>query len=174
MQFVSSDLTDWSVIRPTCRGLSTNPLVGPLLIDPELHARYLSFVREFVQNVYTNETLWNELIEHSEAIRSVAKNSPDSATYGTSDTSRLFKWMKIRSIKVLEQLDLWDNGDFPKHASIESTDACATTTDKVYFSEKCTSPDGLGGYDCYACKDWAEPQTCAIGYKVKRWDDFCW
>ena len=167
------DLTDWSVIRPTCRGLSTNPLVGPILIDPQLHARYLSFVKEFVQNVYTNETLWNELKEHSEAIRSVASNSPDSATYGTGDTSRLFKWMKTRSIKVLEQLDLWDNGNFPKHASIESIDACATTTDKLYFSDKCTSPDGLGGYDCCANIDWGEPQTCAIGYKVKRLDEVC-
>jgi len=110
------DLTELSVIRPTCTGLSENSIVGPLLLDPELHARYLKFVREFVLNVYTNETLWEEMKEHSEAIGSVANNSP----------SDLFKWMKTRSIKVLQQLSLWDNDVFPKDASIDSTEACAT------------------------------------------------
>jgi len=168
----TKDLTDWSVIRPTCRGLSKNQLVGPLLTDPELHARYLSFVSEFVQNVYTNETLWNEMEEHSKAIRSVVNNSPDSTTYGAIDTSDLFKWMKTRSINVLEQLNLWDNGNFPEHASIESTEACVTR--ELEFPDKCTSPNGLGGRDCCASKDWGEPQTCASGYKVKPSDAYCW
>ena len=106
------DLTDWSVIRP----LGTNPLVGPLLINPELHARYLSFVREFVENVYTNEMLWNEIAEHSKAIRPYTNNNyPDFYP---------FEWMNTRSIKVFEQLDMWDNWVFPKRASIESTDVC--------------------------------------------------
>jgi hypothetical protein len=35
-------------------------------------------------------------------------------------------------------------------------------------SSKCTSPNGNGGYDCYACEEaWGEPQTCADGYEAR-------
>merc|ERR1712176_45190 len=78
------DLTDWSVIRPTCRGLSENQLVGPLLLDPELHAKYLSYVREFVEDVYTNELLLGDIKEHSEAIESFVNDSP-VPTYGLDE-----------------------------------------------------------------------------------------
>lgn len=121
------DLTDWSVVRPTCRGLSENQLVGPLLLDPELHRRYLSFVREFVEDIYSNELFLTTIKSHAEAIVSTANSSPDSDTYGTMEASDLFDWMNRRSTRVLKQLDLWDDGSLPKSASIESTDVCATT-----------------------------------------------
>jgi CotH kinase protein len=41
----------WSISRPTCGALELNPVVGPLLLKPELHARYLEHVRDFIQQV---------------------------------------------------------------------------------------------------------------------------
>merc|ERR1711884_806408 len=100
-----------------------------------------------------------------------ANNSPDSATYGIMDGSDLFQWMSDRSRKVLDQLEMWDNDQFPESASIDSTDFCVTPHEE-FFSEKCTSPDGLGGTDC--CAPYGEPKTCALGYKPKKLDDYCW
>jgi hypothetical protein len=36
----------WAITRPTCRAIHTNQLVGPLLSDPDLHARFLEIVKE--------------------------------------------------------------------------------------------------------------------------------
>merc|ERR1711869_164408 len=69
--------------------------------------------------------------------------------------------------------DLWDSGQFPEFASIDSTDACVSLNNE-YFPEKCTSPDGLGGHDCCASWEWGEPKTCAFGYKAKSLGDDCW
>ena len=55
---------DWSIVRSTCRALSENPLVGPLLLDPELHAKYQSFTRYFVEKVYTDESFLKDVREH--------------------------------------------------------------------------------------------------------------
>jgi len=168
----ANGLEGWSVVRPTCRGLSENPLVGPILLDPDLHARYLSFVREFVETVYTNESFLRELREHYQAISTIAKDSPDFDSYGPIDGSKMFDWMEMRGRKVLEQLVLWDNDQFPEFASIDSTEPCVSLSTE-YFPDKCTSPDGLGGYDCCATLDWGELKTCALGYKVKKLDNYC-
>jgi len=166
---------DWSVVRPTCKGLSENPLVGPLLLDPELHAKYLLFVREFVETVYTNESLLSEMRNHYQTISAIAKDSPDYDTYGPIDGSDFFEWMESRGRKVLEQLDLWDNGEFPEFASIDSTTTCVKYNYDISLDnpDKCTSPDGMGGYDCCASMEWGEPLTCVAGYYGEKVDDFC-
>ncbi len=124
-------IDDWSIARPTCRGLSENPLVGPLLLDSEIHAKYMSYVREFVENVYTNESLLSDMEEHIAAIKSTAIESPDSDTYGSIDASRLLEWMEKRSRNVLKQLDKWDKGEFPERASVDSVEVCVSASMKV-------------------------------------------
>jgi len=164
---------NWSVIRPTCLGLNENPLVGPLLLDPELHARYLSYVRQFVESIYTDESFRNELRQQYDAI---AKISPDSKTYGPIDASGFFKWMSRRGSNILEQLDLWDNGAFPESAGVNATESCVPAqgawSDIRTFPDKCTSPDGVGGYDCCASSSWSEPKTCESGYSVKSLEEY--
>lgn len=123
----SKDILNWSIIRPTCRGLSENPLVGPLLLDSELHTKYLSFVREFVENVYTNESLLQDMGKHFEAIETAANDSPDSSTYGNIDRLILSRQMVDRADRVLKQLKDWNNGNFPDSASIESIEACVSS-----------------------------------------------
>merc|ERR1712224_708619 len=85
----------------------------------------------------------------------------------------MLEFMESRGRKVLDQLDLWDSGQFPEFASIDSFEPCVSTNTE-YFPDKCTSPDGQGGHDCCASWDWAEPKTCAFGYKVKKLGDDCW
>jgi len=169
---LANGLDDWSVVRPTCKGLSENPLVGPILLDSELHARYIAYVREFTENIYTSESLLSDMREQYQAIANVAKNSPDFETYGSIDGSSLFDWMKRRGGKVLDQLDLWESGQFPEFASTGSEAPCVSLNTE-YFSDKCTSPDGMGGHDCCASMDWGEPMTCALGYKVKKLNQYC-
>jgi len=170
---MAKGLDGWSIVRPTCKGLAENPLVGPLLLDSELHARYLLFVREFVETVYADHSFLSEVREHHQAIQIVANDSPDVGTYGPIGGSEQFNWMESRARKVLDQLDLWDNGTFPEFASINSTEACVSMNTE-YFPDKCTSPDGNGGHDCCASWDWGEPKTCAFGYKVKELEEYCW
>ena len=57
-------LVHWSIARPTCDALENNQLVGPLLSNPDLHAQYLSYAREFVETIYGNETFWGEIQDH--------------------------------------------------------------------------------------------------------------
>jgi len=125
----SKNILDWSIIRPTCRGLSDNRLVGPLLLDPDLRTKYLSFVREFVENVYTNESLLQDMEKHFEAIETVSKVSPDSTTYGNIDGLVLPRQFEERAVNVLKQLEDWDNGNFPDSASIDSTEICVIVPD---------------------------------------------
>ena len=123
------NLEDWSVVRPTCRGLSDNRLVGPLLLDSELHAQYMKFVKDFVGKVYSNKDLLEDIRRHNEAIFTIVNNSPDADTYGRMDGSSLLEWMNLRSNKVLQQLEDWDNGVFPDEAGISSTRTCVTTSE---------------------------------------------
>jgi CotH kinase protein len=58
----------WSISRPTCGALELNPVVGPLLLKPELHARYLGYVRDFIDQVAGASDLWEEITNHAHAI----------------------------------------------------------------------------------------------------------
>ena len=120
-------MSGWSIVRPTCRGLSENRLVGPLLTDPQMHTKYMEYVKEFVEDVYANIDLQNEMKEHYDAIKSIADESPDSKTHGPSDISGLFEFMDKRTNNVLRQWVLWNIGEFPESASIDSIQPCMTT-----------------------------------------------
>ena len=58
----------WSIARPTCLGIEYNHVVGPLLLKPELHQRYLGYVRDFVEQVASQQDLIDEILEHARAI----------------------------------------------------------------------------------------------------------
>ena len=49
------------------------------------------------------------------------------------------------------------------HGHLRGTCCIPTTCDET----KCTSPDGSGGYDCFAGGPSGEPLTCEAGYEVK-------
>jgi hypothetical protein len=158
----NKDLTEWSVIRPTCKHLSENPLVGPLLLDESLHERYLVFVKQFVEETFSNSTFLEHMKLHSKEIEATANESPDSVIYGNIDNSNIWDWISTRGEKVSLQLARWyeksDNSAFP----IDSSVPCVTSDEEFCSSSLCTSPNGLGGYDCWAGTLF-EPCTCSAG-----------
>ena len=158
----NKDLKEWSVIRPTCKHLSENPLVGPLLLDENLHERYLVFVKKFVEETFSNSTFLEHMRLHSSQIEAIANESPDSEVYGNIDNNNIWNWISTRGEKILSQLARWhekgDSSAFP----IDSSVPCVTTDDEFCSSTLCTSPNGWGGYDCWAGSP-TEPCTCSSG-----------
>ena len=158
----NKDLKEWSVIRPTCKHLSENPLVGPLLLDENLHERYLVFVKKFVEETFSNSTFLEHMRLHSSQIEAIANESPDSEVYGNIDKNNIWNWISTRGEKILSQLARWhekgDSSAFP----IDSSVPCVTTDDEFCSSTLCTSPNGWGGYDCWAGSP-TEACTCSSG-----------
>ncbi|CAB9512555.1 spore coat protein CotH [Seminavis robusta] len=111
-------LVHWSVARPTCESLESNQLVGPLLTDPDLHAEYMGYVREFVDTIYGNETTWKEISTHIAEISDYAKNdfwsafgifhdeeiNPPAEDWNTGQYP-LLAVMKARTADLRAQLD---------------------------------------------------------------------
>ena len=158
----NKDLKEWSVIRPTCKHLSENPLVGPLLLDENLHERYLVFVKKFVEETFSNSTFLEHMQLHSSQIEAIANESPDSEVYGNIDKNNIWNWIYTRGEKILSQLARWhekgDSSAFP----IDSSVPCVTTDEEFCSSTLCTSPNGWGGYDCWAGSP-TEACTCSSG-----------
>ena len=158
----NKDLKEWSVIRPTCKHLSENPLVGPLLLDENLHERYLVFVKKFVEETFSNSTFLEHMQLHSSQIEAIANESPDSEVYGNIDKTNIWNWISTRGEKILSQLARWhekgDSSAFP----IDSSVPCVTTDEEFCSSTLCTSPNGWGGYDCWAGSP-TEACTCSSG-----------
>ena len=158
----NKDLKEWSVIRPTCKHLSENPLVGPLLLDENLHERYLVFVKKFVEETFSNSTFLEHMRLHSSQIEAIANESPDSEVYGNIDKNNIWNWISTRGEKILSQLARWhekgDSSAFP----IDSSVPCVTTDEEFCSSTLCTSPNGWGGYDCWAGSP-TEACTCSSG-----------
>ena len=158
----NKDLKEWSVIRPTCKHLSENPLVGPLLLDENLHERYLVFVKKFVEETFSNSTFLEHMQLHSSQIEAIANESPDSEVYGNIDKTNIWNWISTRVEKILSQLARWhekgDSSAFP----IDSSVPCVTTDEEFCSSTLCTSPNGWGGYDCWAGSP-TEACTCSSG-----------
>ena len=44
-------------------------MVGPLLSDDVLHARYIDYIQKFVDNVMTNDALLDQIHDHLEALQ---------------------------------------------------------------------------------------------------------
>ena len=44
-------------------------MIGPHLSDDVLHARYIDYIREFVDNVMTNDALLDQIHDHLEVLQ---------------------------------------------------------------------------------------------------------
>lgn len=122
-------MVHWSIVRPTCEALENNPIVGPLLTDPTLHAKYIEYVREFTDTVYGNETFIQELTDHQAAQDKYVRKDDWSffgAFYSKELTTEASNWeeeidrfpllptMKARAEDVRAQLAAIDAGTFPR------------------------------------------------------------
>jgi CotH kinase protein/Lamin Tail Domain len=58
----------WSIARPTCSAFEFNRVVGPLLLKPDLHARYLEYVRDFIDQAAGKADFLEEVHNHVTAI----------------------------------------------------------------------------------------------------------
>jgi len=143
-QECSSEMVHWSVVRPTCRGLESMPLAGPLLTNPEWHARYLDYVREFHRDVMTNEDFLQQIQDHLVAIQGPSAEDPwwpekaplfslelssgdDWSLPGTNpmEMNPLMPMLRARASDIQKQLDALDQGTVPRPLEdIESSEVC--------------------------------------------------
>jgi hypothetical protein len=165
------DLTERSVIRPTCKHLSENPLVGPLLLNESLHERYLVFVKQFLEKTFSNSSFLEHMKLHSDEIEAIANGSPDSVIYGNIENNAIWNWISTRGEKILWQLAQWhekrDKSAFP----IDSSLPCVTTDEEFCSSTFCTSSDGGSGYDCWAGTS-TQSCTCSKGTAKETGESF--
>jgi hypothetical protein len=113
---------NWSISRPTCGALELNPVVGPLLLKPELHERYLGFVRDFIEQVAGDEDMWDEITNHAHVIHRYVKDdywrkgnfrvqfSRDPADWKKGLV--LFLMARVESVR--QQLAAIDDGTIPR------------------------------------------------------------
>lgn len=121
-------MVTWSIAQPTCVGLEENPVVGPLLSDPDLFNRYLVYVREFVE-IYGNETFHEQVRDQLRAHDADAREDYWSLggiyrdlefSQDPSDWKQerpifpLVPLMKARAQDVRQQLEAIDIGTYPR------------------------------------------------------------
>ena len=131
----------WSIARPTCKALSDNLLVGPLLSGPGNAGnmqKYLSYVKDFNSNVYTNAELIAEMETHASAIASAVRADPThegytnaffdaemTASAGTWQSFKLLAFMEARGEEGKKQLEALEAGTFPRgDASVPASESC--------------------------------------------------
>mmetsp|Transcript_21905 Transcript_21905/g.47372 ORF Transcript_21905/g.47372 Transcript_21905/m.47372 type:complete len:935 (+) Transcript_21905:136-2940(+) len=99
-------LMNWSIIRPTCRSLESNQLVGPLLTDDALRAEYIEYVREFVDEVITNEEFLTEVEDHLASIKDLVMVDPwnDMASvFESYEMNGGDEWLRFLDIGFLDE-----------------------------------------------------------------------
>ena len=126
----------WSILRPTCTALEDNLLAGPLLSDPLLRGQYLGHVQDFVETIYTNSSLIEEMENHFFAIRNYAANdiygylgifldyesSYDAADWHTAGQFPLLPLMRVRGEDVRAQLEAISSGTLGQGAIVGTSD----------------------------------------------------
>jgi len=132
-----STMVDWSILRPTCRGVESSQLVGPLLSRPHLMERYVGYVSEFVEEVFANEDVIRQMEDHARAIQSdVEKDpfsiaywhdystemSPDAVSWDSHWMTPLLPVMKARTEAVRAQLDAMNPAKGGRYSVIAAVD----------------------------------------------------
>ena len=118
----------WSINRPTCQSLNRNPIVGPLLSNPTLHAQYLGYVKDMLDNVLT-DALFTEVSDHIKAMKEYMLADPFASGLdvnrealitldnydcaGTASCPFLAALNKRREV-IYEQLKALEDGAFPR------------------------------------------------------------
>ena len=164
-----ANLMNWSIVRPTCRSLESNQLAGPLLTDDALRAEFIEYVREFVDEVATNEEFLTQVEEHLASIKELVIVDPWNTfapffeSYEMSggeewlrfidaglgeETPRpyvaLLPALRARAADVQMQLAALDGGTYPREDQEEYNpgEACAN-----WSSE--SAPDFACHNNCY-------------------------
>ena len=117
----------WSIARPTCAALEFNRVVGPLLLKPELHARYLEYVRDFIEQVAGKEDFLEEVHNHVTSIYRYVREdywymggefqiqfSMDGNDWDHSWRQPIVPFLVARVADVREQLKAIDAGTMPR------------------------------------------------------------
>ena len=174
----------WSITRPTCGAMRQNPHVGPLLSGKSNKAnmkKYLSFVKDFNANVYTDSSFIAEVEAHAAAISSAVKTDPlifaggifysveEKATSGQWKHFNLLAFMKARGEEVKKQLAALDAGIFPrKDSDVPMSENCqdwrAKETPSYVYEEndKTCTKEYVGCSFAYQCFDEKEKNCNAV------------
>jgi len=135
--------------------LADNPNVGPLLVgkgNADNMKKYLTYVKDFTENVYTNTDFIAETEAHAREIESAVKADPGRAIFadhqfekeltasnGVWQKYNLLAFMKARGEEVKKQLAALDDGTFPRlDDKVPSEEPCQS-----WLSDK--SPNKLSG-----------------------------
>jgi len=136
-QCAGKTVANWSILRPTCRGFETNQVFGPLLADPDLRGQYVEYLREFVNDVMTDDGFLGQIQAHLEAIKDdvsddiadsflqeLAVSGSDEGTWlpdlpvpafiGGKVHYTLLGMIRARATEIRKQLDAIDAGTFPR------------------------------------------------------------
>jgi len=130
-----------SMARPTCQALSMNPFVGPLLSGEGNKAnmqKYLAYVKEFNEKVFTNEDFIAIVEAHAQAISAAVSQDPGrllthgtdfstelSASAGKWENSNLLAFMKKKGEEVKKQIVALEAGTFPRmDHEVPKTESC--------------------------------------------------
>mmetsp|Transcript_37688 Transcript_37688/g.82134 ORF Transcript_37688/g.82134 Transcript_37688/m.82134 type:complete len:838 (-) Transcript_37688:126-2639(-) len=128
------DLVKWSILRPTCRALEYNQMAGPLLTNDSLRAQYVEYVRQFVNEVMTDDALLDQIYNHFLVIKDEAmKNDWNdfASLFEQFELSQDDTWLldlpafdtkyiaflpalRVRSEEIKKQLAAIDEGTFPR------------------------------------------------------------
>jgi hypothetical protein len=159
----------WSIVRPTCQSLESNQIVGPLLTNATLLARYLDHVRTFVDEVIGNVSFIEQIQLHGQAIREEVvlddwskggiyfddNLSLDPTLWYGDEVFPLLPLYTARVADVRQQLEALDRGTYPTLDTTQSVDPEAYCVD--WRSMGC--PDDCV-YDGCDQPDWAVSSYC--------------
>jgi hypothetical protein len=179
----SADICDskfihWSIVRPTCKSLESNQIVGPLLTNATLLAKYIDYVRIFVDEVIGNASFIEQIQHHGQAIKNeVALDywseggayfdvnlSLDPTLWNKDQMSPLLPLYVARVADVREQLDALERGTFPRGNPFSGD-----TTQGVDPEARCVDWHSTGCpdncvYEGCDRPDWAISSYCMIEY----------
>ena len=186
----------WSVARPTCYALSINPHVGPLLAgegNKENMKKYLGYVKEFNEKVFTNEGFIAIVEAHAQAISAAVSQDPGrvltfatdfstelSASAGKWENSNLLAYMKKRGEEVKKQFVAIEAGTFPRmDHEVPKTEACQdwrreTPSSDTFVQDGvlCTAANGACMFQAH-CFDESSRGICNAGTGTVRDPNTC-
>ena len=183
-------MINWSMLRPTCRSIKDNQWAGPMLSNDARRAEYVEHVRDFVDNVLTDDFI--EVIEnHMEAIKDLVPVDPwsdyaplydgyeladgeewfqmiDGGPFGELPYVPFLSALRARITSVKEQLKAIDEDAFPRSiGEYNPGEACVDWTTESPPDFPCPNNcfyDGCGGEN-FLARPFCDPesQMCFVG-----------
>ena len=148
----------WSITRPSCRSNKNNAVLGPLLSGEGNRGnmqKYLGYVKEFNEKVFTNPEFIAIMEAHAQAISAEVAKDPGyalhpqadfkdelSASAGKWEHLNLLAFMKARGESVKQQLAALEAGTFP--LEVPETEPCQDWRRQTYVATSSTyEEDGI-------------------------------